>query len=73
LASQIGITRAVAPLPNIPIVLTAIHLNHQPCRIAREVDDQTIDRYLTPEMKSLAFEHAQTPPKLLLRFGLVAA
>jgi hypothetical protein len=71
--SKIRISRAVTSSAFVEIVLSAIDLDHEPCRIAGEVDDQVIDRYLAAKVKSIALERAQSPPELFLGFGRVAA
>jgi hypothetical protein len=56
----------------VQIVLTPVDLDHEPRRIAGEVDNQMIDRYLAPKVETVALECAQAPPELSFDIRLIA-
>jgi sulfur carrier protein ThiS len=55
------------------VVLTAINFNDEPRRIAREVNDELVDRNLAAKMKAERFQLAKLAPQSSFSVCLIGA
>jgi hypothetical protein len=69
----VRIAGSVAARAFVPIVLTTIDLDYEPRRITCKVDNEVIDWHLAAEVETLALEHSQARPELLLSVRQIAS